>query len=256
MTPRSILIVEDEELAADKLVRQLAHLAPDLRVVQRLDSVEAAVAFLRTQSVALIFLDIHLADGSGFEIFRRIPVEAPIIFTTAYDRYAIEALKQHSIDYLLKPLDETELADALRKFRRHYAAAPLAGAAPDAAALAQLSAARPDPRRRFMVYTGSRMVSIETERIASFYLLDRAVVLHTLDDQRYPLPYTLEKLEQVVPTEVFFRVNRQLLVNIHAIREAHSYSKARIKLFLAPAPPVEALVPVERLSAFKQWFGV
>jgi DNA-binding LytR/AlgR family response regulator len=188
------LIVEDEELAADKLVRLLSRLDPAIHVVQRLDSVAATVAFLSACSteqmprVELIFLDIHLADGSAFEIFRRCAVEAPIIFTTAYDRYAIEAFKQHSIDYLLKPLDETDLAVALHKFRRYYAPpAPL----PDYTPLAQLGddAGQLEVRKRFMVYTGSRMVSIETERIASFYSLDRAVILHTFDDQRYTLPY-------------------------------------------------------------------
>jgi two-component system, LytTR family, response regulator LytT len=259
----STLIVEDEELAADKLAWLLGRLDPTIRIVQRLDSVEATVAFLRAcpteevSSVELIFLDIHLADGSAFEIFRRCPVEAPIIFTTAYDRYAIEAFKQHSIDYLLKPLDETALAVALHKFRRHYApSAPLA-TLPDYTPLAQLGdVGQLEVRKRFMVYNGSRMVSIETERIASFYSLDRAIVLHTLDDQRYTLPYRLERLEQLVPRDTFFRVNRQLIVSIHAIQEAQAYSKSRIKLFLTPAPPVEALVPVERLSVFKKWFGL
>lgn len=249
------VIVEDEDLAADKLERLLRSVDPGVHVVQRLDSVDAAVAFLSRHVVDLIFLDIHLADGSGFEIFRRCKVEHPVIFTTAYDRYAIAAFKQHSIDYLLKPLDEAELAAALRKFRTHYAApaAPAAGYA----ALAQLDGAgRPAVKKRFMVYTGSRMVSVETERIACFYCLEKNVFLHTRDGQHYALAYTLEKLEQLLPAETFFRVNRQIIVGIGAIKEAHAYSKTRLKLFLEPAPAFEVLVPVERIGPFKRWFGI
>lgn len=249
------VIIEDEDLAADRLERLLGAVAPDVRVAARLNSVARAVAELPALAPDLLLLDIHLADGSGFEIFGRCPVVAPVIFTTAYDQYALAAFKHHSVDYLLKPVDAVELADALHKFRRHFAS-PLAPAVPDYAALATLAQTPPAaPPQRFLVYTGSRMTSVETSRIACCYVRERTVRLLTLDGHTYPLAYTLDCLEQLLPAEAFFRANRQTLMSIAAVREAHAYSRARVKLFLTPDPGLDVLVPPERLAAFKAWFG-
>ena len=245
----NVLIIEDENAAARRLEKLLNEVAPDARVLQRLDSIESSIHWLENHPPPdLILLDIHLADGGSFEIFKHVQVESPVIFTTAYDEYALDAFKVNAVDYLLKPIKVNDLAAAVAKYRKVFKPA-----VPDYAALLE-SLRRQDTPQRLLIRFANSIKLVDLQDAAYFYTKDKITFLITRSTgKRYPVDYTLEKLEAMLDPQAFFRINRQFVINIKAIQEMHSYSKSRVKIDLEPACDMDTIVSTERSAAFKKW---
>lgn len=250
-----ILIIEDEPLAAKRLIRLLGDVAPDFGILDTLDSVSSAVAYLETHKPDLIFLDIHLADGNSFSIFEQVEVKVPIIFVTAYDQYAIKAFKLNSIDYLLKPIEVEELEHAVGKFREAVASP----AAPEVDYEALLEAIKPrarqDFQKRFMVNSADKIRSIPVEDVAYFFGQQKFVFLITHDNRRFIVDFTLGKLETLLDPDHFFRINRQFIIGFKAINQMVAYSKSRVKIDLDPTSDIDAIVSIEKTRHFKTWLN-
>ncbi|MDW7694009.1 LytTR family DNA-binding domain-containing protein [Flammeovirgaceae bacterium SG7u.111] len=251
-----VLIIEDEKLAADDLEEMLLEINPEIKVLEKIGSVEKAVEWLKSNEEAeLIFLDIHLSDGNSFSIFDSVEVKTPIIFTTSYDQYAIKAFKHNSIDYLLKPVDQDELEKAIEKFEE------LRGKTQDVDLgdiLKTISEKKePEFQQRFMVTIRDSIKSIHVDDVAYFMGEDGYVYLVTKSDGRYIINYTLNKLDTVLDPDKFFRINRKFTVNFDAIQQMTAYSKSRVQLNLLPAPPneLDTIVSVERSGSFKKWLN-
>ncbi|SHJ63230.1 two component transcriptional regulator, LytTR family [Reichenbachiella agariperforans] len=248
----NVLIVEDEGIAADRLARLLGELQPDLRVLEVLDTVKSAAAWLRSnQSPDLLFFDIHLADGSSFEIFEQVSVDCPVIFTTAYDQYAIKAFEVNSIDYLLKPIVLEKLERALDKFEHlSKAANPMI----DVSQLQQmLGAPAKSYKERFVVKIGEHIKTIPTDAIACLYSEEGSTYLQHEEGKKFIIDFTLDQLTELLDPSVFFRVNRKFIVQMKAIRDIVSYSNSRLKIVLPHWDNNELIVSRERVAAFKAW---
>lgn len=248
----NVLIIEDETAAARRLEKLLSEVEPQAKVLDRLDSVEAAVQWLHQHPEPdLILLDIHLADGSGFDIFEHARITCPVIFTTAYDEYALKAFKINTVDYLLKPIKTTELAAALEKFKSLHLLKP-----PDYQTIASLARPSEGPRylRRMLIKFGNSIRLIDMDDAAYFYTKDKITFLvSTSSGKRLPVDYPLEKLETLLDPKAFFRINRQFIIQVNAIREMQPYSKSRIKVDLQPSTELETVVSTERAAEFKKW---
>ena len=253
----NVLVIEDENLTARRLESQLLRYDPTIQVLDRLPSVARAVAWLRTHPAPdLLFLDIHLEDDVGFRIFEQVAVSTPVIFTTAYDEYMVQAFRVNSIDYLLKPIAYEALAAALDKYkalRQHFAPTP----PPDLNALLRLldKPAEPTYRDRFLVSIGPKLRSVEVSDIAYFFLEEKLTFLTNQQGTMLPLDYSLDKLTQLLNPRQFFRVSRQYLVSLSAIRTVHTYSAGKLKLELLPTPRHEVFVSGDRVADFKDWLG-
>ena len=253
----NVLIVEDEPLAARRLADLLARQPVPVAVVGTAESVAEAVALLRTTVPDVLFLDIHLADGLSFELFERAEVRCPVIFTTAYDQYALRAFKHNSIDYLLKPLDADELAAAVRRLQARQPG-PAAAPALDPAVLAQLVQQlqpRPQYKQQFVVRVGEHLKVVPIEQVAYFFSLEKATLLQTTANRRFVVDQTLEQLEALLDPARFFRLNRAYLVGADAIQDIIHYTNSRLQTVLQPPAPEGATVLVsrEKVGAFKQW---
>jgi two-component system LytT family response regulator len=246
----TVLIIEDETAAARRLEKMVLEIEPDAIISEKPDSVESAVEWLSTNPAPdLILMDIHLADGSSFEIFDHLEVTSPVIFTTAYDEHALRAFKENTVDYLLKPVKPVELNAAFEKYRRIHAAPPLSYRK-----LAQSGSDKSNGLRRVLIRMGNSFKLVEINDNVYFYTRDKITFLVSGDSgKRYPTDYTLDKLEEVLDPAQFFRINRQFIVGIKSIREMQMYSKGRVKIDLEPEPDQETVVSVERSAAFKKW---
>ena len=245
------IIIEDEQHTAKRLQKMIQELDPEVEVIGVLDSIESSIAwFSENPHPDLIFQDIHLADGSGFEIYKSVKVDAPVIFTTAYDKYAIDAFQVNSIDYLLKPVTRDQLKNSLEKLKR------LAGSGKkaDYEALATLLAPQ-SFQKRFMVRYGQKIKVINTTDIAYFFAVQGNNFFKVFDGMEYPSDYSLDKLEGMLDPDLFYRINRQFIINIHAIREMYSYSKSRVRIELEPPSEHETIASTERSGGFKKWLS-
>jgi len=252
MNSLNIVIIEDEKITAVNLEKLILKIEPEARIMAILASVKQAMSWLSSNQADLIFMDIELGDGKSFEIFESVSIKAPVIFTTAYDQYAIKAFKANGIDYLLKPIDESELKAAIRKFRS------LVSHETDYSAIMDLinsSQQRKEYRQRFMIQAGSRIRSIPVVQIAYFYFIEKAVFLCTFENRRYPTEYSLDKLEELINPDDFYRINRKMIVSIKSIQSIYSLSKSRIKLELAPGFEEEVLVSFNRTPSFREWLN-
>lgn len=249
-----VLILEDEALAAERLIGLIAQLRPAVKIVASLDSVEEAVAWLgKGPALDLAFFDIQLADGASFEVFERVRVPCPVIFTTAYDQYALRAFKVNSVDYLLKPVRLEELEKAFQQYealKQAFQPPP----AFDPQALAQaLQSARKPYKARFVIRSGHQFLSIKVADIAYLFTEHRVNWLRHRNGKKYPLEHSLEQMEEMLDPESFFRISRQCIVHIAAVTEATVYANARLKLRLEDGE--ETLVSRDRVAAFKEWLG-
>lgn len=247
-----VLIIEDEKPAREHLERQLNRAAPDAIILAHLTTISEAVNWLKNESADLIFMDIHLADGSSFTIFEQVNVNTPVIFTTAYDAYALKAFKVNSIDYLLKPIGEEELKVSLEKYRiRHQQHASFS-----MEWLKRTLALEPKHfQERFMVHRGEKLLSVPSEQIAYFEGEDRYVYLVKKDGSRFIVDYRLADLEDVLNPNHFFRLNRSFITHINAIQSMVNMSKSRIKIELNPVAKREIIVSSENSQEFKQWLN-
>ncbi|MEM9362099.1 MAG: LytTR family DNA-binding domain-containing protein [Bacteroidota bacterium] len=247
-----VAILEDEPLAAEKLERYLQKYSGDIEILAILPSLKKAIPWIDTHkdNVDLFFMDVQLTDGLSFEIFNNIQLRKPIIFTTAFDEFAIDAFKVNSIDYLLKPVKFTDLTQALQKLdtlKSQYS---------DAIKLNSITqmAGKKAFKNRFLVKVGNHLHSVSTEEIDVFYAEGRDAYLFNQNGKRYIIDYTLESLEEIIDPQQFFRVNRSFLVNINSIKDVLVYSNRRLKLVLHPKLEKDVVVSREKVSEFKKWF--
>lgn len=248
-----VLIIEDENAAARRLEKLLKEVAPDAVVLRQLDSVEGSVLWLEhNPHPDLIFLDIHLADGASFDIFEHVQITCPVIFITAYDEYALQAFKVNAVDYLLKPIKSSELAAALDKYQKVFKPAQ----APDFTALLATLKSQQETNylQRMLIRLGHSLKLVDLADAAYFYTKDKITFLITRSNgKRYPVDYPLDKLENMLDKKVFFRINRQFIVNVASIREMHPYSKSRVKVEMDPPTDIDTIVSTERSAEFKRW---
>lgn len=242
------LIVEDERFACEELKRMMTNLRATYILEKQTKTVVDTIRFLNESAVDLILMDIRLADGSCFEIFNHVEVTTPVIFTTAYDEHAIKAFKVNSVDYLLKPFNELELEEALSKFERIYHSRPYKSAAKN---FDQLIASK--TKNRFLISKGDNYHYIETTDIAHLYSEEGVVFLHTFNDKRYIVNYTLDQLEQQLDNRVFFRVSRNCIGSVKAIQNVAKYFNSRLKVTFSPECPHEVLVSRVRVPDFLKW---
>ncbi|QMU28570.1 LytR/AlgR family response regulator transcription factor [Adhaeribacter radiodurans] len=257
-----IVIVEDEAIAARRLRKMVETLEPSCTIEATLDSVSATVNWFNSHLAPdLLLLDIELADGQSFDIFKQIEVACPIIFTTSYDEHAIRAFKLNSIDYLLKPIQEKELQQSLQKLKNLQKVfterKPLT--LQIEALLKELQEQQlPTPgqyRDRILVKQGQRMIPITSNEVAYFFTKEKINFLLTKDNRRYQIDFTMEELEKSLPPKDFFRANRQFLVNYTAVEKVSQDYNAKLKLNLNPSPAEEVIISREKAMEFRQWLG-
>ncbi len=246
--PVKYVIIEDEPLAAERLQEQVQKQKPDWELLMVLPSVRSAVQQLPQLTVDLIFLDVHLSDGNSFAIFEQIRPETPIIFTTAYDQYALKAFKLNSIDYLLKPVSEKDMERALQKVDQRSLHNQ---SEPDWKKL--LSDLKPNYKDRFMVSTGERIKSLSVDDIAFFFAQGKHTFITDKEGRQYMIDQTVSRLSEILDPKKFFQINRQYMVCFDCIEEMIPYSKSRLKLHTNPATPTEAIVSVDKAPKFKAW---
>ncbi len=251
----TILIIEDEEPAYKRLQKMLKELEPGHTLLDQIVSVSSALKwFKENEEPDLIISDIQLSDGISFGIFKQVDIKCPVIFTTAYDQYAIEAFKVNSIDYLLKPVKKEELEKAITKFKALTPAS--ATPAIDINKLLQsLQPAGTDYKKRFVVRYGEHIKTIDIEEVVYFYTEDKATFMCTKDARRFVVDFNLDTLDSILDPKIFFRINRQYIISIHSIAEMFAYSKSRVLIKLNPAAKHETIVSTERSSDFKLWLG-
>lgn len=245
----NVIILEDEPRAASHLERLLKKVAPAMQIVACLESVRDGLKYLQTNPEPdLIFSDIQLADGLSFEIFSRVTVKCPIIFTTAYDRYAIEAFKTNGIDYLLKPIEEERLSQAIEK-ARHFS--------PRLLLEKLLSMRNSSPEKnfksRFMVKVGDKIKTVPVDDILLFYSQEKATFIHTTDRHTYTIDYALEQLEPLLDPEICFRINRKYIVHVRACTNILAWSNSRLRLKIEGIDDNDIIVARERVQEFKSW---
>jgi two-component system, LytTR family, response regulator LytT len=250
----NIIIIEDEKPAARLLQRKVEKLG--LKVHTLLHSVEEALDwFQHNMHPDLIFLDIQLSDGLSFEIFEQIDIKSAIIFTTAYDEYALRAFKLNSIDYLLKPIDEDELEIAVSKFKNQVQNNSISTLDLDMIKQMILGNERKEFKQRFSVKIGTQLKVISVDEIECFYSENKGTYLHTFENRNYLLDTTLEQVEEELNPKDFYRVSRKFLIPMKAIKEIQVYSNSRLKLILPSYKEEEVIVSREKVSDFKSWIG-
>lgn len=249
-----VLIVEDEPISSERLREQIKSFDKHIEIHTPLDSIKDTVDFFRSgEEVDLAFFDIQLSDGSSFDVFSRVDIVTPIIFTTAYDQYALQAFKVNSIDYLLKPIDYKELTTALIQYKKYqnrsHSYAPLLQSI--------YQQVHPQYKKRFLVKTGNNYQSKAVEDIALFYADGKTTYLITTSSpRRYVIDYTLEMLEsKMLNPGRFFRINRKFIVNIEALAEVKSYVNGRMKVVTSHPGPADMIVSRERVNDFKNWLN-
>jgi len=251
----NVIVIEDEPLAAQSLCKLLNEVNPQIKVEAILPTVAKAVDWLQNNTPQLIFMDINLGDRLAFEIFEQIKLQAPIIFTTAFDRYAVQAFKVNSVDYLIKPIQKEELQRSLDKYATLHGQS---SAIPYAQLLQSLQNPPPTSakyQKRFMVSIGDRIKSVITDNIAYFQADQRYVVLVSQQKEQFIVDYTMDTLEGLLDPQDFFRINRQFIVHFKAIQQMQKHTRGRVKLGLLPAPKKAPIVSIERAQTFKDWLN-
>ncbi len=250
----NVLIIEDEKPAARRLDRMLQSL--NIEVNAMLHSVEESIVWFQTnEHPDLIFLDIQLSDGLSFEIFENIEIKSAIIFTTAYDEYALQAFKLNSIDYLLKPIDDDDLKIAVNKYKER--ASEKQPVSIDFSDIKRLLGSEQEPayKKRFTVKVGQHLKMIPIDAIECFYSENKGTYIHTSEGRDYLIDLTLEQLEKELEPQVFFRVNRKFYININAIIDMISYTNSRLQIKLKSYTEQEVIVSRERVRDFKDWLA-
>lgn len=250
-----VLIIEDEPHAQNELKRLLSNSEFDISVLDCIDSVEDSVVWLKSNKLPdLIFMDIHLSDGLSFEIFKQVKVTTPVIFTTAYDEYAIQAFKVNSVDYLLKPIKQAELNDALNKFKTLE---QQFGSTQPILELDQikqlLNIQKSDYKTRFIARVGDQIKHIDIKDVAYFRAEDNEVILITKNSNRYVIEYSLDHLVSVLDPCEFFRANRSYIVTVNSIAKISKYFNSRLHLKLVPQPEDTVLISRVKVPEFLKW---
>jgi DNA-binding LytR/AlgR family response regulator len=250
-----VLIIEDERPAADRLSELIRKADPAMEIAGILNSVKKSVEWIKAHPAPdLVFMDIQLADGLSFEIFGLTGLTSPVIFTTAYDEYALRAFKVNSIDYLLKPIDPEELKAALLKFHERYGRAGSRQPGIEASVFDNILQALTNRyKQRFAVKVGEHIRSIPVEDILYFYSFDKATFLHTTGNKNYVIDYTLEQVESLADPRQFFRINRKYILSFEAIKDIFAWSNSRLKIELIHGDDPDAIVSREKVNSFRKW---
>ena len=250
------LIIEDEKAAVRNLKAAIDELGRDIEVIGQLDSIAASIEWLHEQPAPdLLFLDIHLADGSAFEIFEHVDITCPIIFTTAYDEYALRAFKVNSVDYLLKPIDADDLRQALDKLERLGGQKPTAQPDDNYRAILRALGGERNYKSHFLIPAkGDRLIPIETETILYFHIANGQVKAVDDTGREHLFPQTLDELADALDPRLFFRANRQFLIAKKAIREASLWFNGRLSITLSVPTPERIIISKARAAEFKAWF--
>jgi DNA-binding LytR/AlgR family response regulator len=245
-----VLIVENEKPAAAGLSRLIKKIEPGIIIAGITETVESTINWLQTNpSPDLIFMDIQLDDGLCFELFETVDLSVPVIFTTAYDDYMLSAFKVNSVDYLLKPIEESALKKAIDKFRSiHYKEA-----VKNDLLKQLLNEVNKGYKNRFLIQVGEHYISVPDNEISCFHILDRAVFIRTFSNKDYPVDHSLEQIQKMVDPDKFFRINRNYIVNFNAIKDITGYSSSRLNIKLNNQPAEELIVSKDRVSDFKKW---
>jgi len=246
-----VIIIEDEQLSAEHLIRLIERIDASIQIEARFDTVKQSLeAFKNGLSADLLFVDIHLADGNAFELFSNVSIDIPVIFTTAYDNYAIQSFQTNSIDYLLKPIGIEELTASINKFKR-------LSRQQHELLFQNLLNYRPQTRfkTRFMVKLGDSIVSIKTDEIDHFKAEDGIVLLINTNGKRYPVDYTMDQLESLLDPALFFRINRKAFVCIDRIQKVGQFFNSRLKVTTTHLSGDDAVVSRERVGNFKEWLN-
>ncbi len=256
----NILIVEDEELAVKKIQKTLFSVEPAANVVGVSDSIQSTVDWLNENPAPdLILMDIELADGQSFDIFSRVEVKSAVVFTTSYDEYALKAFKVNSIDYLLKPIQQEDLAAALDKYRQMktiYRDSERPAINMDTLVKELREKLQPkEYRKRFLVKHAQKLVSIDVEEIAYFFSDGRLNFFKTSDNRKFVVDYTMDELEEMLDADRYFRISRSFYISIDSVDQIHEYFGNRLLLNLKPAVDKEAVVSREKVADFKKWMG-
>ncbi len=245
------IIAEDEKLTADRLKSMIALLRPSFKCLAVFDSVSSAVKWLKQNPhPQLAFFDIQLADGISFEIFEQVKINFPVIFTTAYNEYALKAFKVNSIDYLLKPVNEVELKAAIEKFENTRNTPSSIDTTQITTLINQLSNSY---KSRFLVKVGEHLKMINCSDIAFFHSMEKSTFIRNTEGRDYAIDQTLDQLELVVNPSEFYRVNRSCIIGISSIRDIVAYSNSRLKIIPTVKTDEDIIVSRERVSGFKEW---
>jgi len=253
MNNMKVIIIEDEKYAAERLEKMIQEINPEIQIIAKLVSVQDSILWLKKNTADLILLDIQLSDGISFSIFDELIIKTPIIFTTAYDQYAIKAFELNSISYLLKPIRKEYLAESIKKYENLKSAFNI----DFESLLAGIQGKIIEYKKRFLIQIGDKLKKIETSDIAYFYAFDKNIFIRTFNNKDCASDYTLDALESVLNPEIFFRINRKYIVNMQAISEMIAYSRGRVKLNLKPPAneELDTIVSIDRASNFKKWMN-
>jgi len=246
-----VIIIEDEKPAIEKLKKGLQKADPSMQVIACLNTVQQAIDWLGTNpSPDMIFMDIELSDGLSFKIMQASNIQAPIIFTTAYDEYWQEAFEHNSIDYLLKPLKQEKLEAAIAKYQRlkEHFANNLQG-------LVQWQQSNSGFKKKFLIKRGSDYVSIKADDIAYFYASHKVVFVVDRNAQKFILDESLSEIESQLDPSMFYRVNRKYLVSLNSIHRIRTYPKSKLQLDLSPSVEEEVVIAQENVAEFKEWMS-
>jgi len=250
----NIIIIEDEKPAARLLQRKIEKLGYTTSTL--LHSVEESLDwFQNNPHPDLIFLDIQLSDGLSFEIFEQINIKSAVIFTTAYDEYALRAFKLNSIDYLLKPIDEEELATAISKFKNQFQQQTISSLDFEAIKRMLVNPVSKEYRKRFSVKIGQQLKVINVAEIECLYSENKGTYIHTLDNRDYLIDSSLEIVEAELNPKEFYRISRKFIIPMQSVKEIHVYSNSRLKISLPTYKGEEVIVARERVADFKDWLG-
>jgi len=249
-----VIIIEDEAPAANRLTKLLQNIHDEIEIVNRFDSVETSVRFLQSaENIDLIFMDIQLADGLCFDIFQQTKVKAPVVFTTAFDQYTLKAFKVNSIDYLLKPIEEKELQQAVEKYRQLYKKNDEVFSEKILKLVEEMNGIK--YTERLLIKRGQQLSYLKTETMAYCYADGKLCYAVDFNNNKYLLESNLSQLENQLQPNKFYRVNRHLLVNIDSVKKVYSWLGGRLKLELSPSTMADTVVSRERVNGFKDWLG-
>jgi DNA-binding LytR/AlgR family response regulator len=239
-----IVIIEDEQMAANRLVKMLQDMNADCEIAAILESVQDSVAYLKTKETPdLILMDIQLADGISFEIFDMVDIDCPVVFTTAYDEYALKAFQVHAVDYLLKPIKKDELTNTLLRIKDTNQT--------QQETIQQLD--YPGKSKKVLVKLGQHLKVLSLDEAAFYYSENKMSFYMDAHGKRFPLDLSLDRVEEMLDVKRFFRVNRQFIINDKYIQNMVTYSVNRIKVTMSPEAPDEVIVSKDKVSRFRKW---
>lgn len=245
------ILIEDEQLAAKRLRTLIEGLRPEYEFVAKFDSVESASISLPALSYDVLFMDIQLADGISFDIFDQIKVDKPIIFTTAYDEFALKAFKTNSVDYLLKPIAEEELKTAIDKLEKNFSSKTPETPSTDISQLIQ--SMQPAGKERFIVKVGDHLKTVETSDVQLVYSQDKGTYLFTTAGKRFLIDYTLDKVEDLLNQSQFYRISRKYMINLNYIKDIIAFTNSRLEIVVEHFDEDQIIVARERVGDFKSW---